>query len=107
MEQEVDQYLQEKYYDLQQEGSLGGVDALYRVIKADQEHRLTRKQIQEWLKTQDSYTLHKPIRKNYTRNRVVVGGIDHQWQADLVDLQSLSRYNNGYRYLLTCIDIFS
>ena len=37
----------------------------------------------------------------------MVGGIDDQWQADLVDLQSLSKYNDGYKYLLTCIDIFS
>ena len=34
-------------------------------------------------------------------------GIDEQFQADLVDLQNLSRYNKGYKYLLTCIDIFS
>ena len=47
------------------------------------------------------------MRKHYSRNRVIVGGIDHQWQADLVDLQSLSKYNNGYKYLLTCNDILS
>ena len=37
----------------------------------------------------------------------IVPGIDAQFQADLVDLQDLSRYNKGYKYLLTCIDIFS
>ena len=26
---------------------------------------------------------------------------------DLADVQSLMQYNNGYRYLLVCIDIFS
>ena len=25
---------------------------------------------------QDTYTLHKPIRRNFKRNRVIVGGID-------------------------------
>ena len=33
--------------------------------------------------------------------------IDAQFQADLVDVQNLSRYNKGYKYLLTGIDIFS
>ena len=33
--------------------------------------------------------------------------IDSQWQADLVDLQHLSRWNQGYKYLLTCIDVLS
>ena len=36
-----------------------------------------------------------------------MNGIDDQWQVDLVDLQSLSRWNRGYKYLLTCIDILS
>ena len=33
--------------------------------------------------------------------------IDSQWKADLVDLQSLSQWNRGYKYLLTCIDVLS
>ena len=33
--------------------------------------------------------------------------IDSQWQADLVDLQHLSWWNQGYKYLLTCIDVLS
>ena len=100
MGEETSQYLQEKYYDLEKQGSLGGVDALYRAVKEDRRQNVTRKQIREWLKTQDTYTLHKPVAKHYSRNRVIVGGIDDQWQADLVDLQSLSKYNDGYNYLL-------
>lgn len=34
-------------------------------------------------------------------------GLDHQWVADLVEVQTLSRYNQGYHYLLTVIDILS
>ena len=45
--------------------------------------------------------------KTLQRSRVIFPGIDAQFQADLVDLQNLSRYNKGYKYLLTCIDIFS
>jgi hypothetical protein len=39
--------------------------------------------------------------------RVVAYGIDHQWQADLVDLAKLFSYNKGFKYLLTCIDVLS
>ena len=56
---------------------------------------------------QDTYTLHKPARRNFKRNRVIVGGIDEQWQMDLADMQSLKQYNDGYRYLLVCIEVFS
>ena len=51
--------------------------------------------------------LHKPALKNYARRRVVVRGLDETWQADLVNVSIYARYNNGYKYLLTIIDIFS
>ena len=38
---------------------------------------------------------------------MVVYGIDHQWQADLVDLGKLASYSKGFEYLLTCIDVLS
>ena len=36
-----------------------------------------------------------------------MGGIDQQWQMDLADMQSMQKFNDGYRYLLVCIDVFS
>ena len=56
---------------------------------------------------QDTYTLHAPARRHFKRNRVIVGGIDEEWQLDLADVQSLMQYNDGYRYLLVCIDVFA
>ena len=32
---------------------------------------------------------------------------DEQWQADLVEVQPLKRWNGGHRYLLTVIDVLS
>ena len=34
-------------------------------------------------------------------------GVDNQWQSDLVDMSHLSKFNQGYNYILTTIDIFS
>ena len=80
---------------------------MYRDVKEEGEYKISRKQIVEWLMKQDVYTLHKPVRRNFKRNHVLVGGIDQQWQMDLADMQSLKKYNDGYRYLLVCIDVFS
>lgn len=49
----------------------------------------------------------KPIRHNFKRRRVFVYNIDDIWSADLKDMQSVSKQNNGYKYLLTVIDLFS
>ena len=51
--------------------------------------------------------LHKPIRRNFTRRRVIVNNIDEIWAADLVEMQQFSKWNKGNRYLLTTIDVFS
>ena len=56
---------------------------------------------------QDAYTLHKPSRIHFKRRKTLSRGIDDLWQADLADVSSLSKYNDSYRYLLTCIDVFS
>ena len=95
------------YLDPSHPASFGGVDAVYRAVKEKGKNKISRKQVQDWLSQQDVYTLHKPARRHYKRSRVIVFGTDEQFQADLADVQNLSRYNKGYKYLLTCIDIFS
>ena len=54
-----------------------------------------------------SEKLHKPKRKNYPRRKIIVNHIDEIFAADLVEMQKFAKMNKGYRYLLTCIDIFS
>ena len=36
-----------------------------------------------------------------------MNSIDEIWAADLLDMQAFSKDNNGIKYLLTVIDIFS
>ena len=51
--------------------------------------------------------LHKPVIQTFPKRRVQVNGIDEIWAADLVDMQTFSRFNRGVKYLLAVIDIFS
>ena len=54
-----------------------------------------------------SEELHKSKRKNYPRRKIIVNHINEIFAADLVEMQKFVKLNKGYRYLLTCIDIFS
>ena len=36
-----------------------------------------------------------------------MNAIDEIWGADLIDMQAFAKDNNGIKYLLTVIDIFS
>lgn len=51
--------------------------------------------------------LHKVARINFPRRKYVMKGVGESLQADLVSLMAFSDVNRGYKYLLTCIDIFS
>ena len=51
--------------------------------------------------------LHKPIRRNFPKRRVIVHNVDDIWCSDLVDMQKLSKWNKGYKYLLMVLDLFS
>jgi hypothetical protein len=60
---------------------------------------------QEWLHQQDAYTLHKPLRKRLPRNPYLVN--NDAWEADLLDVQNLSKHNDNCKYLLTVFDVLS
>ena len=51
--------------------------------------------------------LHKPIIKKFKERKIHAAFKDNIWGADLADMQLLSRYNKGIRFLLCVIDIFS
>jgi len=90
------------YYKISHPGGLGGVQNLKRyATKRD------KKNVKNWLATQEAYTLHKSIRRKFPRRKTFVTGIDQLWQIDLADLSSISRYNDNNNFLFTCIDCFS
>jgi len=103
---ERDDVLKGIYFDPKNPGALGGADALFREATR-KDPSITREHVTDFLRRQPTYTLHKPYRKKFPRNRTVVGSIDKQWQADLADMTRLGRENGGHRYLLTVIDCFS
>ena len=51
--------------------------------------------------------LHKPIIKIFKRRKVYYSFKDNIWSVDLADIQLISKYNKGIKYLLCVIDLFS
>ncbi|WAR21875.1 YMD3-like protein [Mya arenaria] len=63
--------------------------------------------IRKFLHDQESYSLHKPVRRRFQRNHVISAGKDDLWMADLIDMVKFSDWNEGYKYILLVIDTFS
>ena len=95
------------YYDPKNAGGYGGIQRLKQAVFENTGVRYTDSDIERWLLKQDVYTLHKMAPIHFKRNRVLVNKKDWQFQADLVDMSAYSSENDGVRYLLTCIDVFS
>ena len=50
--------------------------------------------------------LHKPIIRTFKKKKVYSSFRDNIWGVDLADMQSLSKYSKGIKYLLCPIDLF-
>lgn len=95
--------LEKLYYDPSHPAGYAGARKLEKYVRG----KIPGKKVIEWLKTQDTYTLHKPVRRRFRRAHYSVYNIDDVWEADLVDLRAIKDYNDGYSYLLVVIDVLS
>ena len=51
--------------------------------------------------------LHKPLIRKFKKRKVYSSIRDKIWGVDLPDMQLLSKFNKGFRFLLYVVDIFS
>ena len=94
------------YYDLKNLAAYAGKSNLLQEVKKHNAN-ISIEDVEEWLKSQLVYILHKPIRFNFKTRPVVVHQIDEQWQINLVDMSKLSNHNDGFKFIMVVIDILS
>ena len=103
----MEQTLDKIYHDPAHPGGLGGVQKLRDAVRKYTGKVPETSEVKRYLQGQDVYTLHAQAGLHFPRNKVLVSGIDKQFQADLVDMSEYSLENDNVHYLLTCIDVFS
>ena len=101
------EYLSTLYFDPESPASYLGPEKLYQYVKSEGKFKIGRHRIRQWLQDQESYSLTRGARRKFKRSRVIVNGVDSQWDADLMDMVDLSKHNDDNKYVLVCIDIFS
>ena len=102
-----EKYLKRIYFDPAHPGSFQSPLRLYHIVKKEGKYKISHKQIKKWIQKQESYSQNKTVKRHFQRGRVIVKGIDDQFDADLALFSSYSDENDGYKYLLFVIDIFS
>ena len=51
--------------------------------------------------------LHRTARKNFLRRHTIIKGYKDLWQIDLAEMQQYAGENDGYRYIVVCINCYS
>ena len=93
------QYLSSLYFNPKFPASYLGPEKLYQIVKSQGKYKIGRHRIRKWLQDQESYSLTRGARRKYTRSRVIVAGIDSQWDMDLMDMVDLAKQNDNH----TCV----
>ena len=97
--------LEQYYYAPRKPYSFGGARGLIKSSKARTNE--DRERVRDWLSGQDAYTLYKPAKSKFLRRPTIVSGVGVQMQADLMDVHSHNKGNDGVNFLLVVVDAFS
>ena len=87
-----------KYFQADHPGSFSGTHSFQKALGFF---------VTKWLKTEDAYTLHRPVRKKFLRRVTITPGSNFQMQEDLIDFSWLKKWNGGFKYILVLVDVFS
>ena len=82
----------------------GGRDKLYRQLH-EQYVGISRRDVMNFLKQQESWQLRAKVVKNKVSYPIVAKQPNHIWQMDLIVFENTP--DQGYKYILTIIDLFS
>ena len=94
------------YTDSKFPGSFSGKNRFIKAIRS-KDRSIKRRDVEKALRSIDSYTLHKPLKKPKLYRRIYTKGINYQFQIDLIDMSKFEDENDGYRWFITIIDTFS
>ncbi|KAH7712436.1 hypothetical protein AAVH_20240 [Aphelenchoides avenae] len=103
---DAEQALNYAYYDVNSPACYSGVERVYAEALRHCP-TINRSDVRAWLKRQRTYTLYRPTARKFTRLRTVPTGLNTDWQADLTLFNALKDYNDGFKYILVCVDVLS
>lgn len=95
--------MEQFWTNIKNPGAFSGAQKLYTALN----RTTSKREVDKFLKKQFTYQLHKPIRKRFQRQSIIVSGPNVMWDVDLLDLKEFRRFNYKNRYILTVIDVFS
>ena len=100
--------MNEKLNEIYNDPNLGlglGIVSFYNIVK-NKYIGIIRDDVEKFLKNQTVYQITKEPRKGINKP-IITTYPNERWAIDLVDMKIYEKQNNGYKYILTCIDYFT
>lgn len=99
--------LLEKIYHGRSEGAFRGPKAIYTEAQKLGHRDISLQDCKDFLRTQPTYGLYRPARRNYRRNPIITHYCGEVVQLDIMDMQRHKAENDGYLYALLSYDTYS
>ena len=99
-------FLNQIYFNPRHPGAFAGPQKLQQILK---QHDIitSYKNVKDWVQNQDAYSLLRPVKYKFKRQKITTTGIDDLWDADLADVSNIAQHNNAFKYWLVVIDVFT
>lgn len=102
----VEDILKKLYYNKSSLAYFGNAHDLLKEAKT-KIPKVTLKKITEWLRKQDVYNRHKPIKKILQRDEIRADGPFTHCMLDLIDFSKLGKQNSNRKYVFLMVDNWS
>ena len=96
--------------EVYEKSNLPSAGRLYKLIKDQHpENKITMKNIKDFLETKVEKQLYKETKKKSVKKQGNIFSTfkNEKWQIDIFVFDNYAKQNNGYKYMLACIDVFS
>lgn len=102
------QLLDSYYLNPEEAASFSSAGKLYAALREDGvEGKLTIAKIENYLRDKSSHYLYRPAQRRFNENKIIVATLNEIMGVDLMDVSNMSKENDGVKYVLLGVDLFS
>ena len=104
----MDEETRNKIKEVQKANNYPGLEKLLKLVERKYKFAITRREVKEFLAKDLPTQLYATQQKVNSKGHIVAFVKDELWQIYIFVMKSgLAKYNDGFRYIFVCIDVFS
>ena len=84
-----------------------GATSIKKLYDKVKDKGITQKTVKEFINKQEAHQLFKTKNKKINYFPIYASNKNENFEVDLIDMSDLETSNKHYKYILTCIDVFS